>query len=341
MFNFFYLIIATFFSAILCISYIKFCQKWRIFLISDDYKRKNVVSSAGLILIFYLLIAYTSLVFNQNFLTIVFTYIQRPYVFFFSILALGILSLYDDIKPINFRIRLLFQFSIIFFSTSLIEINFLPDIPLKIKQYFIIIFWVYLMNIQNFLDGLDGFLLLNFLNALIIVLIKFLFDGTIYFSTLISYYMLPVIIVMLVFNFPKAKFFLGDVGSIVIGFIIGFIFFDLVKNGDFFIAFIIIAYGLIDITITLVLKIMKGKKPWDRLFDYFFLRPVILERKSHLYSTIPLILYLAVTNINLIFFLKYNIHLIYSIPTQILFVIFLLHFYSRFRSIKKETNYVQ
>jgi len=334
MFNFFYLIIGTIFTIVLCISYIKICQKCRIFLISDDYKRKNIVNSAGLILLFYLLVVFLFFFYNENFSSKIFYNIPRPYIFFFSILSLGILSLYDDIKPINFRIRLLFQFSIIFFSVSLIEVNFLPEIPLKIKQYFIIIFWVYLLNIQNFLDGLDGFLLLNFLNALLIVLIKFLFDGAIYVSTLISYYMLPVIIAMLMFNFPKAKFFLGDVGSILLGFILGFIFFDLIKNGNFFVAFIIIAYGLFDTTITLMLKIINGKKPWDRLFDYFFLRPVILERKSHLFSTIPLIIYLIATNINLFFSLRFNINSIYSVSTQILFLICLLFFYSRFRSAK-------
>ena len=42
----------------------------------------------------------------------------------------------------------------------------------------------------------------------------------------------------LIFNFPKAKMFLGDTGSYIIGFLTGYIFFDLIKNSEFYIAFL-------------------------------------------------------------------------------------------------------
>lgn len=316
-------------TIILLQSYIFFCKKNKILLIIDDYKRKNIVNSSGIILFFLCTLISYIVYQDENLKNIIELNVPRPFVFIISIFILSCISLYDDIKPIDFRIRLAFQISTIFFSVSLIEFNFFPEIPLKLKQYVIIFLWVYFINLNNFLDGLDGYLLLNFINILAIIIVKYYFDKELIISSIISINLLPVILAFLIFNFPRAKVFLGDTGSYVIGFLTGYIFFDLIKNGEFYIAFLIILYQSSDVTITIFKKVINGKKPWDRLFDYFFLKPVVIYQLSHLHSSIPFIIYSIINYLILvILYFKMDINLFVIILLNILNLFSLLIYFS-------------
>lgn len=118
------------------------------------------------------------------------------------------------------------------------------------------------------------------------------------------------------FNFPKAKIFLGDTGSIFYGFVIGFIFFELILNENYFVAATIIMYPFLDVTITLVKKLLNKRMPWNRDFDYFFLKPVIKNKLPHTFVTIPFLFF----NI----FLLLNTYLYFLFNYKILFLFNLL-----------------
>ena len=77
--------------------------------------------------------------------------------------------------------------------------------------------------------------------------------------------------------------FIGDTGSVPMGYINGFLIFTLIAKGEFFFAFAIFSYPFLDVTVTLIKKTISGHLPWARLYDYYFLKPVIQDGKSHLY----------------------------------------------------------
>jgi len=93
-----------------------------------------------------------------------------------------------------------------FFIPSL-EINY----PLLIYP-FVIIGVVWFINLFNFMDGVDGFASIE---AIIICLVLFYFSGDILTILLIA-----CITGFLFWNWPKAKIFMGDVGSTQLGFIL-------------------------------------------------------------------------------------------------------------------------
>ena len=86
----------------------------------------------------------------------------------------------------------------------------------------------------------------------------------------------------LIFNKPKAKIFMGDTGSIFLGFLIGFSFLELVTVGQIFLATMLIIYPLTDCTICLVKKFKNGYMPWVGMYDYFFLIPTLRNKVNHL-----------------------------------------------------------
>ena len=131
---------------------------------------------------------------------------------------LAVISLVDDFVDLNPSIRFITQFvtSIIAF---LILGGFEPiNIGAFVFDYKIILYplvivgMVWFINLYNFLDGIDGYASVE---AISISLIFLFLTGS---------PVLPVLIActlgFLIWNWPKAKIFMGDVGSTQLGFII-------------------------------------------------------------------------------------------------------------------------
>ena len=241
-----------------------------------------------------------------------------------------IISFLDDIcKGIDFRIRLFVQSSVIFVALSLLILNSESEFPIKMQQYSIMIFWVYILNFSNFIDGLDGFLLIHSINVFLILLLKFFVDQNLLISTLFSSFLLPCSFAMIFFNFPKAKIFLGDTGSIFYGFVFGFIFFELILNENYFVAGTIIMYPFFDVTLTLIKKIFNKKMPWDRDFDYFFLKPVVKNKLPHTSVTIPFLIFNVVLLLNTYLFFLYNYKILFLL--NILITFYLLSYFNKIK----------
>jgi Fuc2NAc and GlcNAc transferase len=131
---------------------------------------------------------------------------------------LAIISLIDDLISLKPVIRLSAQMitalaAFIFIkginpvSISGIEIN-----SLLILYPLVIIGIVWFINLYNFLDGIDGYASLE---AITVATLMFIFTGS-----LINIILIACILGFLYWNWPKAKIFMGDIGSTQLGFIL-------------------------------------------------------------------------------------------------------------------------
>ncbi len=265
------------------------------------------------LLLFYLLKNQIS--FEEN--------IPRPIIFFLSILILYLMSIYDFLKSFHPIFRLLTQIIITFISLTLIEFPLISVqiVPLKIQYISVIFFWVYIINVTNFVDGLDGLIAsvsLGFFINLFTFLILFQISSI---NTYISFLMIPLLASFFIFNKPKARIFLNDVGSIPIGYIIGFCLLNLAYLNEWIIMLSLFFYFIFDVSITLFRKIKKGYYPWARLFDYQFLQPVLKGGKNHSFVLKYIIIYyfLMILTIFFIFYLNLNklVLLTYSIISSL------------------------
>ena len=140
---------------------------------------------------------------------------------YFALLSgaiLTIVGLIDDLIGLKASIRLFFHFVTAIIAFVLlgglrqlvipgIEMNYLFLVyPLAI------IGMVWFINLFNFMDGVDGFASLE---AITICLVLFFLSGSI-----INLLLLACISGFLFWNWPKAKIFMGDVGSTQLGFIL-------------------------------------------------------------------------------------------------------------------------
>jgi UDP-GlcNAc:undecaprenyl-phosphate GlcNAc-1-phosphate transferase len=233
---------------------------------------KETPTGAGIVfaLIFFLSIFLNQIYFDDF---IKFDNPKNYLVLLVAITSLVLISFYDDLKNIHPLIRLFSQLSIIFLCTSLFDLTNI-NLPIKLLIFLIIYFWVYTINIVNFTDGIDGFLAVN---ALTFFLGAFIYcqnainENFIYF---ISLTILPILFAYFFFNKPKATLFMGDTGSIFLGFLIGYVSIKIMLNDRLDIIVSLLAYTYLDCTLTLIKKILKKQYPWARLFDYFFLIPI-------------------------------------------------------------------
>ena len=273
----------------------------------------KVYQNAGFIVIGLFLITSYSLylVFYNNFYFI--EKISRPIVFFISILILYLMSIYDFKKNLHPILRLITQVTVAYLSLTLINFPIfeVEYIPLKLQFLIVVIFWVYIINITNFIDGLDGLVGITaigfFTNILLFSILFNIQSVNIYISSLI----IPLIIAFLVFNKPKAKIFLNDVGSIPLGYIIGFCLLNIFQNNSLYFFLSVFLYFILDVTFTLLMKIKKGYYPWARLFDYLFLQPVLKGRESHWYVLKHIILYYFLMSFIIIIIYFYQLNNIY------------------------------
>jgi len=193
-------------------------------LIDDQFEKPQAfheypISVAGGSCIYLsFLIAYFSFVFFKN--TIFFDYFSFCTIFFF-------LGFVDDIKiNINPTIRLIFmiillillvKYNNLYIEKTGIEIlnNWITSSKI-FSLIFICLCFLFVINGANLIDGYNGLLTIHSLIILLnFLLINYLNSNNDLVNLL--FFSIVIFLVFLLFNFPKAKIFLGDGGSYFLG----------------------------------------------------------------------------------------------------------------------------
>ncbi|MBI1275651.1 hypothetical protein GC177_06740 [bacterium] len=179
--------------------------------------------------------------------------------------GLAWLSWQDDRHGLSARIRLAMQALAVLaglftFHTPILGFSFLP---LWLDHAIAALIWLWFINLTNFMDGIDG---ITGSQALCMA-------GTIWMAVMftdmdrahLAYISIlgASVAGFLVWNWQPAKIFLGDVGSIPLGFILGWFLLKLGEGGHWLAAAIIPSYYLIDSSITLIRRLLKQ----ERIFE--------------------------------------------------------------------------
>ena len=185
---------------------------------------------------------------------------------FFIITVLGVI---DDFISIRAWQKFLIQITAALivstggFNFQFFYIPFLHyNIPLYFLSHVLTVFWIIsLCNAVNLIDGIDG--LAGGVSAIAV-----LFYGIIFFVTGnytaagLSFSLLGAILGFLIFNFPPAKIFMGDSGSLFLGFSLSVI--PLVNNKPpvssvvLFLPLILLIIPILDMIAAMLRRIRRG-----------------------------------------------------------------------------------
>ena len=142
--------------------------------------------------------------------------------------AIGLgMGFFDDVRGLHIRWKLLLQAlaATVAFATgySIAEINipFIGVIELGLISYPLTLFWFLgCMNALNFLDGLDGLAAgVSLLVSITLFLVSLIFENRV--GMVLSISLAGATLGFLRYNFHPARMFLGDSGSMLLGFLIG------------------------------------------------------------------------------------------------------------------------
>lgn len=214
----------------------------------------------------------------------------------FVLLVTGII---DDIKPLKASHKLIGQ------VISALIVVFYGNLLLRDASFFGIYmnfgFWAYpitilfilgCINCMNLIDGLDG--LAGGISSIFFLTIGIIayFQGRIGLSVVITFIMLGSTLGFLVHNFHPAKIFMGDSGSMFLGFIIAVITllgFKTIITSSIIIPLCILIVPILDTLCAIIRRKLKGESigtPDKSHFHHQFLR------RSYSVSVTVLIIYL-------------------------------------------------
>jgi len=134
--------------------------------------------------------------------------------------------------------------------------------------------WLWFINAFNFMDGIDG--IAGAETAAIgvgLALLTLAMPGLYSFGAL-GLLLVGAVIGFLVWNWQPARIFLGDVGSVPLGYLLGWLLLGIATQGAWAAALILPAYYLGDATLTLLLRLRRGEKIWQAHREHFYQRAV-------------------------------------------------------------------
>ena len=196
---------------------------------------------------------------------------------------LAAISWADDLRSLSPKLRIAVQalaVAIGIASLSHDALLFGGAAPAWLDKTIQFIGWLWFVNLFNFMDGIDG---ISGVESLGICGGLLLLSGLQGLTTPLPWHSLTIAAAILGFlwwNRPPARIFLGDVGSVPIGFLLGWLLLDLALAGYWVSALILPSYYLCDATFTLVRRGLRGEKVWQAHREHFYQKAVQAGR-SH------------------------------------------------------------
>lgn len=200
----------------------------------------------------------------------------QPYmVLILSALVIAILSWFDDRYSLSARLRFSVQLIVVITATlSLPQV--LVFLPYWLSVVVVILAWMWFINLYNFMDGADGFAAQQ---GIVIALAL----ACVFAVATIPMLILTIgLLGFLTINYPKAKIFMGDIGSTFLGFLFAGLLFFAVAHGriDIFQALALTSLFGYDATYTLIKRALQRKKVWQAHREHWYQR-LLISGYSH------------------------------------------------------------
>ena len=197
-----------------------------------------------------------------------------PVAVFCATLFIAALGFADDVRSIPVLPRLLLQGAAVavVILAAPENLRIVPACPLWLERSLLLLAGLWFVNLVNFMDGLDLMTAAEIVPITgAVVLLGWL--GELPASTiLVAAALFGAMLGFAPFNRPVARIFLGDVGSLPIGLLVGWCLLQLAWHQQFAAALLLPLYYLADATITLLRRMARGEPFWAAHRSHFYQR---------------------------------------------------------------------
>ncbi len=194
----------------------------------------------------------------------------QSYIWILPALILVLVSIIDDIKELSIRWR--------FFAQILVSLGFVLVLSSSFLWWQVIVLVLaitWMINLYNFMDGSDGLAG----GMAVFGFSAYAFAAYLAMDQQLSNLSGAVAVasfVFLIFNFNPAKIFMGDAGSIPLGFLAGSIGLYGWQHGLWAIWFPVLVFSpfIVDASVTLFKRLIRGEKFWQAHRSHYYQRLV-------------------------------------------------------------------
>lgn len=199
-----------------------------------------------------------------------------------GLVPLAVVSFLDDRQGVAAKWRILVH---LLAAVSLLAVNLAPDqlelpgfalsVPGWLAILLTLLFAVWMINLYNFMDGMDGFA--GGMAVIGFSTLAWLGRADTGFAA-VCLTVAAASAGFLVHNFPPAKIFLGDTGSTALGFLAAACSLWGSKAGlfPFWVALLVFSPFIVDATVTLLRRLLRGERIWEPHRTHYYQRLVLL-----------------------------------------------------------------
>jgi len=197
-----------------------------------------------------------------------------PIALFVATIFIALVGFADDLNPIPVLPRLLLQAAAVgaIIVLAPADLRIVPACPLPLERGLLLIAGLWFVNLVNFMDGLDLMTVAEVVPVAAAMSLLGWMGQLPTLPTLVAAALCGAMIGFAPFNRPVAKVFLGDVGSLPIGLLLGWGLLQLAWHQHLIAALLLPLYYIADATLTLFRRMARGESFWEAHRTHFYQR---------------------------------------------------------------------
>jgi UDP-N-acetylmuramyl pentapeptide phosphotransferase/UDP-N-acetylglucosamine-1-phosphate transferase len=200
--------------------------------------------------------------------------IQIPVAVFGATLFIAAVGFADDVHSIPVLPRLVLQAlavaAVVFAAPD--DLRIVTACPLWIERALTLLAGLWFVNLVNFMDGLDLMTVAEAVPVTAAVALLGWLGDVPASAMIVAAALCGALLGFAPFNRPVARIFLGDVGSLPIGLLLGWCLLQLAWHQQFAAALLLPLYYLTDATVTLLRRMARREPFWAAHRSHFYQR---------------------------------------------------------------------
>jgi UDP-N-acetylmuramyl pentapeptide phosphotransferase/UDP-N-acetylglucosamine-1-phosphate transferase len=193
---------------------------------------------------------------------------------FTAVILIAAVGTLADVRPIEVTPRLMLQalaVAVVIYTLPA-ELRVMPILPWWAERILLVVGGLWFVNLVNFMDGLDWMTVAEVVPITAALAVIGLLGVLPPQAVVVSLALCGALLGFAYFNRPVAKLFLGDVGSLPIGLMLGWLLVLLAGHGEHAAAILLPLYYLADSTITLGRRFANGERIWQAHRSHYYQR---------------------------------------------------------------------